>query len=84
MSQCLQTLESLTTKHRNVFPELAVAHPSYASFLETTLGINLLGSREPDEDEPERVHVLERMRHPTYWGPRPEDEPKPPSWLPEA
>jgi hypothetical protein len=32
---------------------------------------------------PARIYVLERQRH-EYWQPPPEDEPKRPSWLPEA
>ena len=33
---------------------------------------------------PARMYVLERQRHEVFWQAPPEEEPKPPSWLPEA
>eukprot|EP00966_Prymnesium_polylepis_P244270 5649225-Prymnesium_polylepis.1 len=43
-NQCVQILVSLSTEHRNTFPEFAYTNPAYETFMETSMGINLTGS----------------------------------------
>ena len=48
LSQGLRTLTGLSTQHRSVFPELALPHPMNDTFMENSLGMNLLGNSGPD------------------------------------
>ena len=48
MSQAVHTLTATTQEHRNVFPEVAMCHALYDAFMETSLGMNLLGNGGPD------------------------------------
>jgi hypothetical protein len=50
LQQCLRALAAISAEHRNVFPEIAMAHPMNDNFLEVSLGINLIGSRPDDTD----------------------------------
>jgi len=61
-AQCLQALAAITTEHRNVFPEIAATHPTYGTFLEASLGINLLGNAPDRTDRSVVRRALEASR----------------------
>merc|ERR1711988_412238 len=60
LQSCLQVLMNITTEHRNVFPEIAAAHPMYEAFTELSLGINLVGNMYDNTD---RVLVRNSLAH---------------------
>ena len=51
LSKCLRDVGELTTEHLNVFPEIAMPHPMYGTFMECSLGVNLLGASGPDDTD---------------------------------
>ena len=53
LAQCLETLKAGNgdTNYRNVFREIAMAHPAYDDHLATSLMLILLGSEGPDETD---------------------------------
>lgn len=63
--QCLQPLIDVTTEHRNVFHEIASAHPMYAKFLSNSIGINVLGDLGLDDTDrsflPEGLNLFGKM-----------------------
>ena len=50
LSECLEALAAISLEQRNVFPEIAIAHPMYETFNELSLGINLLGNAPDNTD----------------------------------